>query len=89
MDIVGGQGRDEAQDAVVQIVPQDAAHGGVEPRFFGRRHAAASWEGERSLAARTRATSRFRLSAGMRPFERRSIAKDTETLADRLPASKS
>jgi len=40
-----------------------------------------------SLADRTRATSRFRVSAGMRPSESFSIAKATATLGERLPVS--
>lgn len=87
--IIRGQGRDEAQDAGVKLIPQDAAQDGVEARFFRRGHAATFRAGAGSFAARTKATSRFRLSAGILPFDRRSMARATDTLADRLPASKS
>lgn len=89
MVLVGGERGQEAQHAGVQLFAKDAAQDGIETGFIRGGHAAALRAGAGSLAARTKATSRLRLSAGMRPVDKRSIAKDTDTLADRFPASRS
>ena len=77
-------------DQVCNLQPLSAGKASAVKDATEPPHQAAAFRSEAaSFAARTSATSRFRLSAGILPFDRRSMARATDTLADRLPVSRS